>query len=520
MIKLTFQDLVVVAVALSVGGLHLYARRKNRRLPPGPKGYPVIGNVFDMPASQSWKTFAKWGERYGGIMSITLLGQPFIILNDPAVATEILDRRGNNYADRPTFEMASLAGWDRVLSRLETSSPEIFSCGNFTYIGQRSIRPKVTFLCCRVIGTRGSMEKFYPVEEYQGNMFLKRVLEDPVAFESATRKSAAAMVLQLTYGYKIEEKGSDPFVDLADKGMAEFSEIMRPGAFLIEVLPILKYVPSWFPGANFKRLAEKYNHSCDELAEVPLAYAQGQAASSYTADLLGQPELTAQKYFDIKWSAASFYSAGSDTTVSVVTAYFLAAAIYPHIQEKAQTEMDEVVGQNRLPTFDDRVSLPYIDALCKELCRWLPVVPLAAPHRAMKDDMYGDYFIPKDAFVIPNIWKFLHDPAIYRDPFLFNPDRFLGPNPEPHPADMGLFGYGRRICPGIHLADVSVWISVAKAVAGLTISRAMDDHGKPIDPIADVTDGIVSRPLPFKCIVKPRSEQVLKMVHEATSNML
>ncbi|KAJ6541396.1 hypothetical protein B0H19DRAFT_958554, partial [Mycena capillaripes] len=62
--------------------------------------------------------------------------------------------------------------------------------------------------------------------------------------------------------------------------------------------------------------------------------ARGQAASSYTADLLGQPELTAQKYFDIKWSAASFYSVGSDT-VSVVTAYFLAAARYPHIQERA-----------------------------------------------------------------------------------------------------------------------------------------------------------------------------------------
>ncbi|KAJ6541415.1 cytochrome P450 [Mycena capillaripes] len=506
MFKLTLRDFVVVAVALSFSGLQLYARKKNRRLPPGPNGYPVIGNVFDMPPSQSWKTFAKWGERYGGIMSITLLGQPFIILNDPAVATEILDRRGNNYADRPTFEMASLAGWDRVLSSARYS-PRF---------------KEYRKLIGRVIGTRGSMEKFYPIEEYQGNMFLKRVLEDPVAFESATRKSAAAMVLQLTYGYKIQEKGSDPFVDLADKGMAEFSEIMRPGAFLIEALPILKYVPSWFPGANFKRLAEKYNHTCDELAEVPLAYvkekmAQGQAASSYTADLLGQPELTAQKYFDIKWSAASFYSAGSDTTVSVVTAYFLAAAKYPHIQEMAQAEMDEVVGQNRLPEFDDRASIPYIDALCKELYRWLPIVPLAAPHRAMKDDIYGDYFIPKDAFVIPNIWKFLHDPAIYRDPFLFNPDRFLGPHPEPHPADMGLFGYGRRICPGIHLADVSVWVSVAKAVAGLTISRALDDHGKPIDPIADVTDGIVSRPLPFKCDIKPRFEQVLQLVHEATS---
>ncbi|KAJ6541462.1 cytochrome P450, partial [Mycena capillaripes] len=368
----------------------------------------------------------------------------------------------------------------------------------------------------RVIGTRGSMEKFYPIDEYQGNMFLKRVLEDPVAFESAIRKSAAAMVLQVTYGYKIQEKGSDPFVDLADKGMAEFSEIMRPGAFLIEALPILKYVPSWFPGANFKRLAEKYNHTCDELAEVPLAYVKEKMAGNITISLPSTDFRIARHKDRQPARTPQIYSGNRNLRLRNI-AYFLAAAKYPHIQERAQAERGEVVGQNRLPTFDDRASLPYIDALCKELYRWLPIVPLAAPHRAMKDDIYGDYFIPKDAFVIPNIWKFLHDPAIYRDPFLFNPDRFLEPHPEPHPADMGLFGYGRRICPGIHLADVSVWVSVAKAVAGLTISRALDDHGKPIDPIADVTDGIVSRPLPFKCDIKPRFEQVLKLVHEATS---
>ncbi|KAJ6482988.1 hypothetical protein C8R47DRAFT_981716 [Mycena vitilis] len=122
MINLTLTDIVVVAVALSFSGILLYTRGKKHVLPSGPTGYPFIGNVFDMPARQNWTTFAKWGEMYGGIMSVTILRQPFIIINDPAIATEILDRRGNTYADRPTFEMASLCGWDRVLSRSETQS--------------------------------------------------------------------------------------------------------------------------------------------------------------------------------------------------------------------------------------------------------------------------------------------------------------------------------------------------------------------------------------------------------------
>ncbi|KAK7035675.1 cytochrome P450 [Favolaschia claudopus] len=504
----------VLAISLTIWLRLYYSRKKKMPLPPSPKGYPLVGNVFDMPPSQSWITFAEWGKKYGGIMSVTLMGQPFIIINDPAIATEVLDQRGNNYADRPTFEMANLCGWDRVLSRFVFSAPYRLRMPNL-YSRFREYRKLIS----RVIGTRGCIEKFNEIEEYQGNMFLKRVLPDPVAFESATRKSAAALVLQLTYGYKIEETGSDPFVDLADKGMLEFSEIMRPGAFLIEVLPALKYVPSWFPRAGFKRLAAKYNRSCDELAEVPLAYVREQMEIQYTADLLSQPDLSDQQLFDIKWSASSFYSAGSDTTVSVITAYFLAATKYPHIQDKAQAEIDRVICRGRLPTLKDRPSLPYIGALCKELARWLPIVPLAAPHRAMRDDLYGEYLFPKDAFVIPiSGVNFLHDPKVYRDPMLFNPERYLGPNAEPDPADMGLFGYGRRVCPGMHLADISIWICVVKAVAGLTISRALDENGVPLDLIADVTDGIVLRPFPFKCTVKPRSEQVLKWVEDATSD--
>ncbi|KAF7332878.1 Cytochrome P450 [Mycena venus] len=500
----TVADGVVTVVALGLC-YRLYKRKTTLPLPPGPKGLPLIGNVLNMPKSHAWKTFAQWGDIYGGIMSVTLMGQPFVILNDPAMAAEILDKRGNLYADRPTLEMANMSGYDRVLGG--------------TRYGNKEYRR----LIGKVIGTKKSMVKFNVVENYQANMFLKRVLEDPKGFDAATRKTAGAMILHLTYGYKIKEEGNDPLVDLADKALAEFSEITRPGAFLVDVMPILKYVPSWFPGAGFERLAKMYAKSCDDLADVPLAYVReqmvnGEETESYASNLLHEKDLTEERLNQIKWSAASFYGAGADTTVSVVTAYFLAAAKYPEVQSKAQAEIDAAIGQNRLPTFEDRKSLPYIEAICKELMRWLPVVPLAIPHRAMADDVYENYFIPKDTLVIANIWKFLHDPNVYKDPFIFNPDRFLGPNPPPDPTDVGVFGYGRRICPGAHLADVSVWINVAKAVAGLTITRALDSSGNEIDPVAETTDGVISRPVPFTCTVAPRSQQIMQLVREATAD--
>ncbi|KAJ6530948.1 cytochrome P450 [Mycena vulgaris] len=491
----------ILAAAAALLFYYVYTGKHREPLPPGPRGWPLIGNVFDMPKSHAWRTFARWGEIYGGIMSITLLGQPFIILNDPAIATEFLDKRGNIYADRPTLEMAKMSGYDRLLSSARYG-PRF-----------REYRK----LIGKVIGTRGSMVKLYPVEDYQANMFLKRVLENPAAFEQATRKMAGAMVLHLTYGYKIREQGSDPLVDLAEKAFAEFSQITRPGAFLVDVMPLLKYVPSWLPGANFKRLAKMYAKwsaltvaSGSILLRFPQA--RGKERPSYASDLLQDREISEDRIFDIKWSAASFYGAGADTTASIVTAYFLAAAKYPEVQARAQAEMDGVVGRDRLPILEDRESLPYIEAVCMELYRWLPIVPLAVPHRAMDDDIYEGCFIPKDALVIANVWKFLHDPKVYPDPFVFNPDRFMGPNPAPHPRDLGFFGYGRRICPGAHLADVTVWINVAKAVAGLTITRSVDTDGKEIDPVADTTDGIIARPIPFTCAVVPRSAQIMQLV--------
>jgi len=440
-------------------------------------------------------------------MSIKVFGTPFIIISDPEIADQLLAKTGSMYADRPTIQMALLTGWDRALSGARYNA-------RF-----REYRK----LIGRVIGTRGNMVKFYPVEDYQANMFLKRVFSDPEDPAAATRKTASAMVLHLTYGYKILEDQPDPFVTKVDFAMEQFSDIHRTGAYLVEIFPMLRYLPSWFPFAEFKRKAAECIGPCNEMADIPFTYVKeqldkGEENNSFAADLLKDKSISSEKLTDLKWSAASFYAAGSDTTVSVVYSYMMAAVLYPEVQRKAQAEVDSVVGKDRLPSFQDRESLPYVEAVVKELYRWLPIVPLAVPHRAMQDNVYKGYFIPKDSLVFVNVWHFLHDPKVYQSPFIFNPERFLGPNPEPDPIDRGLFGYGRRICPGIHLADVSVWINVVKAIAGIEVIPAVDDNGEIKLPIPDTTDGIIVRPIPFDCIVKPRSEHLLQVLEEALRN--
>lgn len=84
--------------------------------------------------------------------------------------------------------------------------------------------------------------------------------------------------------------------------------------------------------------------------------------------------------------------------------FILAMSRHPEVQTKAQAEIDQVIGTTRLPRYDDRDSLPYINAVVKEALRWHPALPTASPHMSIKDDTYEGYSLPKGSVFIPNIW--------------------------------------------------------------------------------------------------------------------
>ena len=91
--------------------------------------------------------------------------------------------------------------------------------------------------------------------------------------------------------------------------------------------------------------------------------------------------------------------------VSALTeVFFLAMSLNPSVQQRAQAQLDAVVGSGRLPDFGDRPALPYIDAIVREALRWMPIVPLGIAHRTVEDDEFGGFFIPKGSTLIPNIW--------------------------------------------------------------------------------------------------------------------
>jgi len=187
--------------------------------------------------------------------------------------------------------------------------------------------------------------------------------------------------------------------------------------------------------------------------------------------------------------------------------FLLAMLLYPNAQKRAQDEIDAVVGVDRLPDFDDKPSLPFLEAIFRETLRWYPVVPLGIPHASTNSDIYRGYDIPAGALVIANIWALSRDPEKYPSPSYFKPERFLdgSGNLTNDTVDFA-FGFGRRVCVGRHFAVNSLWLAMARVLASFSIERQRDKFGEPIEPKVEWVDGVTSMPKPFCCKLVPRKQ--------------
>ncbi|SJL18710.1 related to cytochrome P450 CYP2 subfamily [Armillaria ostoyae] len=467
---------------LSFGAFVLYRLslsilRRRLPLPPGPKRLPLIGNLWNVPraADHPWRTYARWTTTYGDIFYLDISGNPTVVINSAQAAADLLEKRSGNYSDRPDFTMIKLAGRD-------------INFGFMRYCDQWRTHRRMfhQYFHPRAVPAH------YPVQLKATSVLLKQLLESPDAFAHHIRHHAGSVIMKTVYGYDVDPKG-DRFVELVDRAQESVLAVGNVGTFLVDYIPSLKYLPRWMPGAKFLRLARAWRKDVEEMAEEPFKYTtesvvKGFAPPSYVSENLTKIGTSGNTtHLEIvRNTAAVAFSAGAGTTVSVVLSAILAFLLYPEVQAKAQAEVDAVIGHGiRLPDFDDRPQMPYINAIVSEVLRWKPVTPLGTYLHThdMKEDAYGGYHIPAGTTVIGNVWAMLHDEKDYPNPLAFDPDRFIpqdGKEAQPEPTVV--FGFGRRVCPGRYLALNTAWIAIASMASTLSFSKAVDSEGRVVEP--------------------------------------
>lgn len=243
----------------------VYRSRKHALpLPPGPKGLPLVGNIKDLPRSADvpvWEHWLAHKDAYGPISSITVFGTTFVILNSSDVVLELLTKRAAIYSGRISQELSSkTVGWSNTLGMMQPGPEFKLHRKHIASIANQGATLKV----------------FDRVQEEEAAHFLGNLLESPDQLLHHVRKEAAATVARIVYGYVPNQHGNDPLIDLVNEVMEDLADASTTGRYLVDVIPLLKYLPEWFPGAGFKTKGRLYNRRLMVLAELPLALAKKQ----------------------------------------------------------------------------------------------------------------------------------------------------------------------------------------------------------------------------------------------------
>ncbi|KAG8912689.1 hypothetical protein FRC00_003985 [Tulasnella sp. 408] len=496
-----------IALSLLIAGLAYLAYqlkdvgRRETYLPPGPPTVRLLGNLNIFPKEYVHYTLTEWAQKYGEIYSLKIGPATAIVISSAAVVKELLDKRSATTADRPPNHIAMRVadGKNMVLAHYTDD--------------WRALRR-----AAHEILTPQACERHLPIQQAEATQFMHDLLTRPNDFYTSARRYSSSVIMSVLFGQR-----SPRFNTPATKDFFHVQHLweraLEPGAHPpVDLFPILQKVPERF--AAWKRLCTEVRRLQRKLyfgllEQVEKRTARGEANGCWMETVCVRAEEWKLDRELVGYLGGVLLEGGSDTTSSFLQSLILALVTHPEVQKKAQEEIDRVIGNDRAPVLGDIEHLPYCQAIILETHRWRPVIPLY-PRSSTQVEFYNGHVLPKGTIIFVNTWGIFHDPNVYENPDEFNPDRFIesefGIKREAREGDRDrrnnfAFGAGRRICPGIHLANNSLRINTVNLLWAFNFLKAKDASGKEITPdVWDYAKGIGTCPNPFKCEIVPRSQ--------------
>ncbi|KAJ7612206.1 cytochrome P450 [Roridomyces roridus] len=501
-----------IVVFLLLTGAFVYLRKigaRDKDLPPGPPTLPIIGNLHLLPKESSHFKFTEWARQYGGIYSLKVGPGTVIVVTDPTIVKELLEKRSATTSDRPAMYIVDqiTGGFDIAFARYGDE--------------WRTLRKTA-----HAILTPQAATRHLAIQRAEATQLLHDILTSPQDFYTHVRRYTISVIMSVLYGQRVPHYGTPETIAFFEM-MHLWTEVLAPGAAPpLDLLPIFKLVPERW--AKWRQTVRKIQGLMRPLFFGLLDAAEERIRSGVQNECYVEEILEKQADFGldrkmIAYFAGTLIEGATETTASYLHSFILCMIAYPEAQRKAQEEIDRVVGQDRLPNLDDR--LPYVQALILETHRFRPVSPMFVPHATTASERYNDYVIPSGSAIFANAWGMLHDPALFEDPEDFRPERYLltenGTKPGVDASDMrGLFafGVGRRSCPGIHLAQNSIHINVMNLIWAFDFKPVLDSHGNNIQPDTwAYSKGISFAPLPFDCLISPRTSHKARIIRQEFS---
>ncbi|XP_022083237.1 cytochrome P450 2J1-like [Acanthaster planci] len=488
--------LIGVVVFLSMSWV-LRRRRPlgSNTLPPGPWGWPLIGNLpslaFASGADEPHEVFMRMAKQYGPIFSLNVLGQRMVVVHGYKAIREAFNNP--SLSDRPELH---------ILQNLFNGAEGVATASGDTWREQR----KLILNVFRNFGVgQACFEDQIATEANHLTAEIKKLkgeVFNPVhLFGNAVSNVISSVVLGRRYEYNDVEfqrvlASMDRSMELIGAGAAmQFLPFVNRLGFLPsikEMTATMKYVMDFVMGIVKKHQSDSYVEESRDLMDVYLREMKSKEERNIPTNL---------SVLNLVIVVSDLFVAGTETTASTLRWGLLFMMLHPEIQGRVQIELDSVVGRERLPQMSDRRNLPYTEAVILELQRRGNIVPLGLPHKAAEDTTLAGYTVPKGSLVVANHWALNIDPELFPDPWDFNPERFLNEDGEvTKPEELIPFSTGRRICLGEQLAKMELFIFFTHLLHQFTFRKP--EGSPPLSLKGHL--GITLAPMPFEVCALPR----------------
>ncbi|PFH51132.1 hypothetical protein AMATHDRAFT_80422 [Amanita thiersii Skay4041] len=449
-------------------------------MPPGPLGLPLIGNWYQLPEVKPWRQFAEWNRQYGPAISFFLGSTPVIVLGTAQAAWDLLEKRSEIYSSRPRFIMGGEILSDNMRGLMLPNNERWRKWRKLLHLGFHARKA----------------DTYREIQSLESKVMIQQMLDEPEEYENHLKRFAASVVVSVTYGRRIDTMDEWVVKENMD-AMQLLTFFSIPGKYLVESWPWLLKLPrslQWFRQKAEERRQRDIHFLMHLYNDVKSRMKDETSPDCLTSQAISNRKQISMSELEVAYAVSSPFGAGIETVL-----------------KKAQAELDSAIGHDRMPEFSDKDNLPYIQAVVKETLRWRPTAVLGgSPHAVTADDEYNGMFIPKGSTVFANLYGIMRDPEMFPEPDEFKPERFLDAS-DRRIKDFDLpFGFGRRICPGMHLASNSLFINIARITWGFNILPEPDSHGVPILPdLHNFTDGFNSVPVNFRCRIIPRNQKIV-----------
>ncbi|NXI06804.1 CP1A4 protein, partial [Irena cyanogastra] len=451
------------------------------RRPPGPRGYPVLGNVLEL-RKDTHLALTRLSRRYGDVMEVRIGTRPVLVLSGLDTIRQALVKQGEDFMGRPDLPSFHYISNGQSLA-FSPDSGEVWKARRKlaqSALKSFSVAPSPTSSCSCLLEEHVSKEAEYLVTKFL------QLMEEEKRFDlnQYLVVSVANVICAVCFGKRYEHEDQE-LLSLVNMGN-EFGEVAGSG-HPADFIPVLRFLPSRtmeiFKDINrrfdafVKNIVQEHYSSFDkehirDVTDALIGHCQEKSVGD-----VAHAQLSNEKIIHI---VNDLFGAGFDTVATALSWSLMYVALYPDVQRKIQEELDRTIGRERRPRLSDRGTLPYTEAFILEMFRHSSFLPFTIPHSTTKATVLNGYYIPKDTCVFVNQWQVNHDESLWKEPSAFRPERFLsavGTELSRAESEKVLaFGLGRRRCIGEAIGRWEIFLFLTTLLQQLHFSLRPGEH--------------------------------------------